>query len=480
MSLIPLSSQLTPASKIGELLFWNDLTETIQSASFSRVNIDATSGTTVFNSSGNLVELAENEPAWNFPLDGGCPHLLLRESIENQVNNFDEGGWGAQGSNLGTKITDNQGPYGSFNYFQYNRTSASWVSSIRYTQSLVSTPHIRDIYAKYIDVQYLSFITSGSQINLSVDLLNKNISTLQITQNLMSVNVEDIGNDWVHIKLFLSDSGAGFYMSLNSVSNQLTNNTVNNIGSCYLSMPQQTETDYYVGKVISGTTRPADSFTLTDLISKNMVDTNGMFTYTANILWKDRDVETDILRFQNSGGTDQLTLRSKVGGNLVLTYYNGTSLVEVGSGVPENALSNIGITYDETTLIFSVGGITDVKINVDLDVIDQLICPSSNRYIEFHNKLYTAFSPFFISEDSLNFVTSNSEVLSAFSQQYKVPAPSYFGVDAICIENNINKLKLGDISMYSEAANYVNLSEDSGYTGSSKSLIRKYLIGLSS
>ena len=471
MSLIPFTSQLTPTNKIGELLFWDDLSETIFSATYSRTNINSTSGTTVFNENGNIVQLANNEPTWNFPLDGSCPYLVMRPTLQNIWDQTEP-------------ITSSPTTIVSINWgynLPFTTAHRLIVSNIFKTIPQVAIGNVYTIclFARKADLSFpIVNIGNNPENDFSIEIGN------QLWRNFERNLIEEVGDG---IYFLMGTAICGPLVSVTGVRKRDSQSTVN-VDIAAISLFEGDLFDQikdYKGFIhnfyVPSTggqqlTRPPDLFELTGLTTKHMVDTNGMFTYTANILWRDMASEVDILKFQNSAGVDQLTLRSKVGGNLVLTYFNGTSLIEIGSGVPADALSNIGITYDETTLIFSVGGITDSKVNVSLDTIDKLICPSNNRYIEFHNKLYTAFSPFMLSENVLNYVTSNAESLSAFTQQFGVAAPSYFGIDAICIDNTINKLKAGQIPMYDEAANYINTSKDNGYIGGSISQIRKYLI----
>lgn len=96
MSLGPFPIVLIPSTKNGALQFYNDLTGEILEASFSRPDVGATSGATVFDKEGNLVELAEDAPDWSFPVGGGCPRLLMRPQAENLFNNptdFDQSSW---------------------------------------------------------------------------------------------------------------------------------------------------------------------------------------------------------------------------------------------------------------------------------------------------------------------------------------------------------------------------------------------------
>jgi hypothetical protein len=80
MSLGPFPILLIPSTKNGKLQFWNDLTQQIIEADFSRPDTDATSGATVMRN-GQLIELAEDEPDW-YDADG-CPVVKMRPQSFN-------------------------------------------------------------------------------------------------------------------------------------------------------------------------------------------------------------------------------------------------------------------------------------------------------------------------------------------------------------------------------------------------------------
>tara|TARA_R110001592_G_scaffold74778_3_gene226847 strand:- start:6448 stop:7638 length:1191 start_codon:yes stop_codon:yes gene_type:complete len=86
MSLGPFTTHLIPFTKNGKLQFWNDITKEIIEADFSRPNIGATSGSSVWRND-QLIELAENEPDWDDK--DGCPVIKIRTQAGNLILNFD-------------------------------------------------------------------------------------------------------------------------------------------------------------------------------------------------------------------------------------------------------------------------------------------------------------------------------------------------------------------------------------------------------
>jgi hypothetical protein len=80
MSLGPFPILLIPSTKNGKLQFWNDLTQQIIEADFSRPNTGATSGATVLRN-GQLIELAEDDPDWDDA--DGCPVIKMRPQRTN-------------------------------------------------------------------------------------------------------------------------------------------------------------------------------------------------------------------------------------------------------------------------------------------------------------------------------------------------------------------------------------------------------------
>lgn len=83
MSFSDFQSVLIPSKKTGALHFYHKPSKSILEAAFSRPNVGGTSGAAVFDKNGNLIELAENEPDWEFPIAGGCPRVLLRPQSQN-------------------------------------------------------------------------------------------------------------------------------------------------------------------------------------------------------------------------------------------------------------------------------------------------------------------------------------------------------------------------------------------------------------
>jgi|GEM_PF-3973837 len=85
---------LAPVKKIGKLAFVEvegpanapDVGG-ISEGDFSRPDIGATSGATVFNASGDLVELVEDMPDFSYGADGSCPKILMRPQEENLITN---------------------------------------------------------------------------------------------------------------------------------------------------------------------------------------------------------------------------------------------------------------------------------------------------------------------------------------------------------------------------------------------------------
>jgi|GEM_PF-5549196 len=88
MSLKAFQTILDLQTKVGALAFYQKPTPgnpqgRILEASFSRPNVGAASGATVFDKDGVLQELSENEPDWDFPIGGGCPVIKMRPQSQN-------------------------------------------------------------------------------------------------------------------------------------------------------------------------------------------------------------------------------------------------------------------------------------------------------------------------------------------------------------------------------------------------------------
>lgn len=91
MSLTDFQTYLYPAVKTAKLGFYQKPSSGLPNgqvleADFSRPDIGATSGATVYDADGNLIELAENVPDWSFPVGGspaGCPVIKMRPQAQN-------------------------------------------------------------------------------------------------------------------------------------------------------------------------------------------------------------------------------------------------------------------------------------------------------------------------------------------------------------------------------------------------------------
>lgn len=86
MSLKDFQTILVPSNKNGALQFYHKPTKVILESAFSRPNVGATSGATVFRD-GQLIELGENDPDWDDA--NGCPRIIMRPQAQNLCNAAD-------------------------------------------------------------------------------------------------------------------------------------------------------------------------------------------------------------------------------------------------------------------------------------------------------------------------------------------------------------------------------------------------------
>lgn len=92
MSLKLFTHYLVPSAKTGGVALYEKPSvnfpkgRAIEGA-FSRPDVDATSGATVFDANGQLVELGEDYPDWGYDKNGGNLSLKIRPQLQNQIRN---------------------------------------------------------------------------------------------------------------------------------------------------------------------------------------------------------------------------------------------------------------------------------------------------------------------------------------------------------------------------------------------------------
>ena len=153
-------------------------------------------------------------------------------------------GWTRAGGNT----VDEGVTFRGFAVTRFNRTSAPWQSAVivSTTASNTGVAHALRICAKYIDLQYLHFITNGATAGVVVDLQNKTLHSSTPGSNfVISAKVTPVEDGYVEIEILQSaveGTGRYFYIVPHSLSSGFS--TTSATGSVLFAMPQCAEGSY--------------------------------------------------------------------------------------------------------------------------------------------------------------------------------------------------------------------------------------------
>lgn len=227
---------------------------------------------TYFGANGTIQTAQANEARFSFdPATGDFEGVLVEPASTNYITHSKTL---ASFVNRNTTIQSNAVdiPFASGERgVRYNRNTTGWESRIYFNTTSIDDGSLFSyrIYAKYIDVQFLAFITDSSQIVFSVDLVQKSLAYLvpgwsNVVPN--SVHLKQLPEDWIEIKWKQTRRHSfDFQMQLNSNPQSLTSNSAANIGSCYLWQAQAENAPYQTSNIFTGAsqvTRPADLITV--------------------------------------------------------------------------------------------------------------------------------------------------------------------------------------------------------------------------
>jgi hypothetical protein len=312
---------------------------------------------TYFNQQGELVTAAADVPRLSFdPSTGEFQGVLIENAATNYVLSSEALNTSWQRSFIGMTWEDNAidipfapGKKG----VKGNRTSTTWSSAMRFnTTTLINgIPFFHRIYVKYIDIQYLKFLTDASQVVFTIDLLNKSLNFANYSSNTIqdSIQITEFEDDWIKIEwLQTFRSSQDFYMTLNSVSGSVFTN-VSTTGSCYFWQAQGENTPYGTSDIFTTTsqvTRPADIISVTGSTS--------LFGQTQGTILFDFET-TEVVSLTLS----DLIFRS-----------NGYSKVAFTYSSSEKKLYQNGLLMDSATGSFSYGTLDSLFLGSNLSGSD--------------------------------------------------------------------------------------------------------------
>jgi hypothetical protein len=272
-------------------------------ADFSRPNIGATSGATVFRN-GLLITLLENQPDWDD--SSGSPVIKMRPQAENLISfteTFSGGNWVNSGS---PSLTQNQiSPRGSLDAWSYDSSNGTVRANSSVTLSATASEnfYMHGLYVKKIvggatQARLQNNRSNGGAVYADFDLDNGTIITVSNGTARMEENYN--GNGWYRISLISEVLATGTF-SLILATQDAINKNYAIAGGSFISG----QNDYsYVPRLTSAAaTRAANTFEFTDLITKGSIAANGDFTLLINpYIYENADFNTAVVRFL-SGST---------------------------------------------------------------------------------------------------------------------------------------------------------------------------------
>tara|TARA_R110002096_G_scaffold129211_5_gene277907 strand:+ start:1755 stop:2936 length:1182 start_codon:yes stop_codon:yes gene_type:complete len=380
--------------KNAKILFWKDITPEVIEADFSRPNVGATSGSTVWRNGINI-ELAENDPDFNEPQAGGCSSLLLRPEARNLAifpKDFTNAVWAKANAGTGVLpiITANAGvsPDGTMNAdrVQLNRgagTTGGDVSFITQAFTGLTNPHTGTIFL---------WIKSFDGTDQSFSFYSQSSGVTQVTAN----------SEWQLVKVTATRNDVNDYLRLGSLGN-VDPQTADILVSQAMFKINSLD-DAFIPSGATPLTRASNAFTFSDLISKRaLTATEG--TIKINIRAE------ALVRFNNAANIQIGTT-----GNRILIFNNSpiaarpSVLVETVDGLFDYLLtadfSEIGIVYKVGQVLVSVNGSTVLNLatNLDLSGNSTMVVSGIPRPIDIE---FNGFTPLAISEAEINSKTTS-------------------------------------------------------------------------
>ena len=269
--------QLIPATKNSSIHLWNNTTKEIIEGGFSRATPpgQASSGSTVFDRDGNLVELGENIPDWSFK--SGTPVIEMRPQIENKFPEYKLEPVGSTRFTY-TGLSVNGDVMTEDSSTGFHRLQYGFIPSFS-----LNTQYVYGVYVKnWSENRNLQMsISNGSTGDIVTRIFNKNGTSTG------SINV---GPNWSVASDGLYDLGNGNFLiwatgqTSAGTSHAIRLSLISNIISIYTgdgeSSIEVVSFQAQVGSVMSGIipgtlTRGSNSFSFTDLVTKGVTSVNG-------------------------------------------------------------------------------------------------------------------------------------------------------------------------------------------------------------
>lgn len=415
MSLKDFQTILVPSNKTGALQFYHKPTKAILEAAFSRPDIGATSGATVFRD-GQLIELGENDPDWDDA--NGCPRLLMRPQKTAILSNNT-----MQGAIVGVV-----GSGGSF--------PTGWLTNNRGL-----TPEIISIGSQlgvdYIDIKYSGTATATTTILLLVGgtstASSSNGETWNFSSYIQKIDETTPPEDYnlsfgLRFSAGYGQSNYPFNPTGDLIRYEQTHtiNQVGNIsaepivamsvisGNTYdftirVGLPQfekEAQATAIIKTYGTVVTRSANQYTfdLTSYLSANIISFYVEVSFGVT--------QQDLFRFGDGGNANLVAFgidNQKIKGRYRI---DGGAYSSTGVGietVPLNEIVKIAGVITPTGLKVSYGGAIDLNVSIDLSGLPLINTLKSGAIFDTlfpHEIKAIALTPLELTDDQLNVATA--------------------------------------------------------------------------
>jgi hypothetical protein len=385
MSLGPFPILLIPSTKNGKLQFWNNLTQQIIEADFSRPNIDDTSGATVMRD-GVLIELAENEVDWDD--SSGCPVIKLRPQKENLLRlteDFSNNPWAVVSTGLGSDpvVTPNAGisPSGEMDADRLQFTINGGTS-----------------VADLAQIQQAFTLVTGSLYGYGIFLKSYDGNSYDIAFDFNSSPQPDIlatvTDEWQLFTVEATAVSTGGFYRIRLRGTELTSKIAD-----ILAWGASTVLGAYDGYIPNpsnnnGLTRAANAFSFTDLVTKGVLSSKNqgsiLIGFDAVLFVNNTSTNDNFLRLGNIEESGYIRFR----GNNSRVY-----LQIVGYGLNSqldlDGSTSYIFTWDLTAIkLYSPNGLIDQGTETDNISIDS-VTSANGTTIGLKN---ISFSPIVLTE----------------------------------------------------------------------------------
>ena len=261
--------QLIPSTKVGKVHLWDDRIKQIYEFDYAMPSLGANSGSVVYNRDGQLTEMVQDQPSWEFPLDGTPPVLKMRYTKTNLVN------FAAPNTIPGTSFDGYTiNPVG-IELGNYTVTSVTQVQ-VRSNINMPSGPSKIMFYAHYKDPITPSFIVEMFD--------NENADNMQFYENgtttgsnqLSDIKITDLGNRHYKYEFTVTFTAAQTNMNIDFQYGGTAQIGQKFAFGGFTVAAAAIDSDDVPGNNI---TRTYNSFTLDDLKTKNILGTNQFSIY---------------------------------------------------------------------------------------------------------------------------------------------------------------------------------------------------------